>query len=336
MAKSYRLEPTCLGEPWDDFVRSSPDSTVFITSNYLAHTGCRLGLYRCYNANELRAVVAVLENIDGTSAILDDLVIYSGICFGAPTHDQNRAQQNSERHEIATFIAAELAKLYRQVEFALAPSITDVRPFLWHNYGQEQGRYRVDVRYTSYLDISDFSSAPNLEDIDVYIQATGARRQQIRYARRDGVVTEEFSDVGVFIDFYRRTMERQGEEVTSHTLDRMVTLVAALLRNGSARMFVSKTSEQIAGSAAVYAFDHHRAYYLFGASDPSQRNSPTGTAILWDAFGALAASGISQIDLEGVNSPRRGWFKMSFGGDLRPYYQVALKHQQLPSATANP
>lgn len=322
MAKSYRLDVACLGEAWDDFVRSSPDSTVFITSNYLAHTGCRLGLYHCYNANELRAVVAMVESPDGTSAVMDDFVIYSGVSFGSPTQGQNRAQQNSERYEIATFIADELARRYQQVEFALTPSVTDVRPFLWHNYGQEDGRYRVDVRYTSYLDIHDFT-ALRLDDIGAYREATGARRQQIRYARRDGVVTEEFSDVGLFIDFYRMTMERQGEEVSSRTLDRMASLVTALLENGSAKMFVSKTAGQVAGSAAVYAFDHHRAYYLFGASDPSQRDSPTGTAILWDAFGALAAKGISQIDLEGVNSPRRGWFKMSFGGDLRPYYQVS-------------
>jgi hypothetical protein len=48
---------------------------------------------------------------------------------------------------------------------------------------------------------------------------------------------------------------------------------------------------------------------------------------LWDAFGELAAAGITQIDLEGVNSPRRGWFKMSFGGELRAYYQITKASQ---------
>jgi hypothetical protein len=322
MAKGYRLQAAGLDLAWDDFVASSPDGTVFITSNYLAHTGCRLGLYHCYNANELRAIVAVVESPDGASAILDDLVIYSGVCFGAPTHGQNRAQQNSERHEIASFIAAALAERYQRIEFALAPSINDVRPFLWHNYGQEHGCYNVDVRYTSYLAIGDFASAQHLDGIEAYIQATGARRQQIRYARRDGVLTEEFSNVGLFVDFYRRTMERQGEDVGQDKLDRMATLVDALLGSGAARMFISKTSDHNAGSAAVYAFDHRRAYYIFGASDPDLRDSPTGTAVLWDAFAELAAAGITQIDLEGVNSPRRGWFKMSFGGKLRAYYQI--------------
>lgn len=324
MAKSYRLIPAVLDDKWDAFVSVSPDASVFIASNYLANTGCRLGLYRCYNADELRAVVAVVESPDGTSAVLDDLVIYSGICFGAPTHGQGRAQRISERHEIATFIVGALADRYEAVEFALAPSIDDIRPFLWHNYGRDCGRFSVDVRYTSYLSIADFACAERLEDIEAYRQATGARRQEIRYARRDGVVTEEFRDVTVFVDFYRRTMERQGKTVASPVLERMAALVDALLDNGLARMFSSHTADGSLGSIAVYAFDALRAYYLFGASDPALRNAATGTAILWDAFTALAKSGISQVDLEGVNSPRRGWFKLSFGGLLVPYYQVTL------------
>ncbi|NTW98733.1 MAG: GNAT family N-acetyltransferase, partial [Geobacteraceae bacterium] len=62
---------------------------------------------------------------------------------------------------------------------------------------------------------------------------------------------------------------------------------------------------------------------LFGASDPAQRDTPTGTAVLWDAFFHFAVMGLTEVDLEGVNSPKRGWFKLSFGGDLKPYFQVS-------------
>lgn len=322
MAKNYRLVATELDDAWDSFLDASPDASVFMRSGYLAHIGCRLGLYRCYNANELRAVVVLAESPDGSAAVLDDLLIYSGLCYGAPTSRQGRAQRTSERHEIACFIASELADQYPRLEFALSPSITDVRPFQWYRYGEESGRYRIEVRYTSYLEIADFAEATALEEIAAYRDATGARRQQIRYARRDGVVTEEFDDAALFIDFYRKTMVRQGEEVMASKLGRMEGLIAGLLKKGMARLFLSRTAEGVAGSIAVYARDQHRAYYLFGASDPALRETPTGTAVLWDAFGELSKTGIETVDLEGVNSPRRGWFKMSFGGDLRSYYQL--------------
>ena len=153
-----------------------------------------------------------------------------------------------------------------------------------------------------------------------------SRRQQIRYAKRDMVVTEEFSNVDLFIDFYRQTMTRQKEEPALAKLDRMSGLVEGVLRADQAKMFVSKTEEGIVGSVAVYAYDQHRAYYLFGASDPALRNSPLGTAVLWNAFYHLAVMGLPEIDLEGVNSPKRGWFKLSFGGELKPYYQIC-KHE---------
>ena len=33
---------------------------------------------------------------------------------------------------------------------------------------------------------------------------------------------------------------------------------------------------------------------------------------------------INSIDLEGVNSPNRGWFKLSLGGELNPYYKIKI------------
>jgi hypothetical protein len=324
MAKKYRLESVTLGAAWDALVEKSNDSTVFSTSTYLQATGLRLGLYHCYNGDELRGGVAVVESPNGESAIMDDLVIYGGIFYGPPTTGQGQAQVGSERFDLAVFAADALAQKYQNISFNLAPSISDIRPFLWHNYSQGQRQYAIDVRYTSYLGIADFKDANSLEDIVAYGNASVARRQQIRYARRDGIKTESSDNVSQFIDFYRLTMERQDNSVANERLDQMEVLVSSLLKRNLAKMFVSRTKDNIAGSYAVYALDSKRAYYLFGANDPALRDSPSGTAVLWDAFYPLAGDGVAQVDLEGVNSPKRGWFKLSFGGELLPYYQASL------------
>ena len=45
----------------------------------------------------------------------------------------------------------------------------------------------------------------------------------------------------------------------------------------------------------------------------------------WEAFKHLArAFGINEIDLEGINSPRGGAFKLGFGGDIRAYYELRI------------
>jgi lipid II:glycine glycyltransferase (peptidoglycan interpeptide bridge formation enzyme) len=105
----------------------------------------------------------------------------------------------------------------------------------------------------------------------------------------------------------------------------MRLLIAGLGAAGKARMFVARTAQGEIGSMAVMALDQYRAYYLFGASDPALRDTHCGSAVLWDAFVALAGSGVAEVDMEGVNSPKRGWFKLSFGAELRVYYELTLR-----------
>lgn len=76
---------------------------------------------------------------------------------------------------------------------------------------------------------------------------------------------------------------------------------------------------------AVFLIMGDIGYYLFGVSDFEYRNMQTGTAVLWQTFSILAERGIHHIDLEGVNSPARGWFKLSFGVELKPYYKLVYQ-----------
>ena len=38
----------------------------------------------------------------------------------------------------------------------------------------------------------------------------------------------------------------------------------------------------------------------------------------------VSFSGVKEVDMEGINSPQRGWFKMSFGGNTIPYFNLTL------------
>ena len=73
-----------------------------------------------------------------------------------------------------------------------------------------------------------------------------------------------------------------------------------------------------------YAWDTKRSYYLYGAGNPEKSEPWQGTFAHWKAFEYLAKEeSIKIVDLEGVNSPNRGWFKLGFGGELRTYFKVS-------------
>ena len=321
---NHRLEKAHLDAQWDKLVAASPNATIFSHRAYLEALEGRFGLYYLYKKQEIRGGLVVAESANGESAVLHPFMIYGGVLFPNIAHKQNRAQVNSERFELCEAVAQGLPTLYREVELALSPGVTDIRAFLWHNYGEEGRHYQPDVRYTAEVPIAELATTPR-DASELFAQCSSARRQEVRYAEKKGVHTEEAFLPEQFTQYYAKTMGRQGIEVPAAECAAMERLITALGAAGLARMFVSRTAQGEIGSMAVMALDQHRAYYLFGASDPALRESHCGSAVLWEAFTALARDGVQEVDLEGVNSPKRGWFKLSFGASMRVYYELGLK-----------
>lgn len=317
----YHLEEAVADEKWDAFVQKSPSGTLFSLSDYMAATRQAVRLFWCLRGTEKRAAIALTESADGLDAILHDFLIYNGLMFAPPANKQNRSQVISEHFEIAVDVAAALSARYPRLEMALAPQVDDIRPFLWHNYGSAPC-YVADVRYTAYADIRGFAAAQSPEEIPLFAEISYARRQEVRKAIKAQVRTEEDDNALALADFYALTMQRQNIAIDPAVHDALHFLAKSLLRKKLARLFISRTAEGEAAAVALFGWDTKRAYYLFGAGDPQYRNTPCGTAVIWDAFRALAQAGHTQVDLEGVNSPKRGWFKMSFGPELVPYYQL--------------
>ncbi len=324
MPDKYRLERTLADNKWDQFVMDSENGSLFLYGKYLNALNTRTGLYYCYKNKELRAALAIIEDSTGENAILHDFVIYNGILMGKSTTGQNRAQRISEQFQIGEFIAKELPSLYKSIKISLHPTWIDARPFLWFNYQTEKPKYIPDIRYTSYVNISDFSDAENMDDIDVYQNSSKARRQEIRYAMREGVITEELFDTEMFIQLYEKTIERQSISIDKSKSEEMAQLLNVLEESGLGIMLASWSGDKELASMACFGIDNKRAYYLFGSNEPELRDTHAGSATIWNSFRLLNERGVNEIDLEGVNSPYRGWFKLSFGGDLRPYYEFSL------------
>ena len=321
----YRLERCALGAEWDAAVERSPQGTIFATSAVLAYLeGARPGLWSVWKERQRVAGLCVVESEDGRATVADDLVIYAGLMFEPAPAEQSRAQTVAEQFRITSFCTARLVELYDDVFLNLAPAFVDIRPFLWHNYGTDGARFVPDVRFTSMIDL-----APNpdgsVETDPIYLSASKSRRQQIRYGRGDGVRTETSSAFDVIADLYAQTFARQGKSVERIFLDQLVGVTRSLVEHHCGQLYVTRTAKGDIGSAALFGWDRKRAYYLYGGNAPDLRDDHTGTMVLWDALLDLRTKGIAVVDLEGVNSPLRGHFKLSFGGSVTPYYHLALR-----------
>jgi hypothetical protein len=321
----FHLTPVDDDSKWDQFVDRSPQGTIFSCSDYLAKAGCKFSRHYICRGTARRAGLVLALSDDGKNCILDDHIIYNGVLLLYPDKDQNQVQKISDEFEILSYISEELPKRFSKVEIALAPQIKDLRPFLWRNYkGNEDQKWKLDLRYTSYINLNGINSVSEAEiEQNLLFKNLGkTRRQEIRYARRNGVFAKTSKDFGPFLDLYQETMNVQELECSSEDISNKRDLLEHLQQIGKVKQFIIENPNGEVVSSAIFCYDKKRAYYLFGGNHPDAKSSYSGTIVLWDAFRDLNKSGIEEVDLEGVNSPKRGWFKINMGGNLLPYYQV--------------
>jgi len=313
---------------WDEFVESSPQGTIFSNSDYLQNIGKKFKLFFILRGDELKAGISLILSDDEKSTEIDDLVIYNGIMF-VEDKRQKKVSAIFERFEITEYIINELDKKYKRIEMALSPHFEDTRPFLWHNYHSENlaEKFSFVLKYTSYMDISELSeNTVNEFDTGIFKKMERLRQRRIREARTNHSSTLHDFDPELFVTFYKKLLKGQKIDISLNKISRMKKLIEFLLQSNKAKSFSVFDHKKNVIYKTLFCFDSKRAYSLFGAGDSDRNERYKGTIAYWDAFKYLASEhNVKEVDLEGVNSPKRGWFKLSFGGSLLPYFHVLKK-----------
>jgi hypothetical protein len=318
------LEPVHDMEAWGKMVAQSPQGTLFSEPFYLAATGRKLQLLAVKQGQEIKAGVALILSDDPRRCELDDLVIYGGVFF---TLDPLRqaVKRRHEEFQITEYVIEELGRRFETVEFQLSPTFSDMRPFLWYRYGKPaEEKYALELRYTSLLDISTLAEFVGREEMSpCFNKMETVRRYSVREARKKKGSVALVQTGEVLVEFYRRLMESQNDPQSSSKLSNIKSVIDSLLREGRGAVYHAMNAEGTVIYAVCYGWDSKRAYYLFGGGHPQISEPWQGTLVHWEAFNDLARRlNIREVDLEGVNSPQRGWFKLGFGGELCPYYHV--------------
>jgi len=319
----YTLNPVNDDNKWDAFIETSRQGTLFSLSDYLRFAVNNYRRFWIKKGKQIKAGLVFVSNADGTQCIFDDLVIYSGLMF-VDNHGVKPTKARAERFRITEVVIDWLTENFSKIQLTLAPQFEDLRPFSWHNYhsNEPNDHFYLNLHYTSYLDITSIGNHSEEEESSCFKGLETIRQRNIRQARKDnaGYVIEK--NGSLFTKCYKALMEAQSIEVSNEKISRMADLIDGLIEKGKAKMLISKNGKGESLYATVFGWDSKRAYYLFGAPFPDASEHYKGTIAFWDFFHVLASQGINFVDMEGVNSPNRGRFKLGFGGDLRPYYKI--------------
>lgn len=326
MSQKYCIEEIIDNTVWDEFAQTSLQYTMFVSSLYLNSFGGKYKIFFVKKGIEIKAGFCLLLSDDERDIVLDDLVIYSGILFNNDKF-QKEVKARSERFEIGETIIEYITNKYSKIEISLSPIFEDMRPFLWHNYGSSNSveKFNLDLRYTSFIDISELKDSKEEENTNLFKKLDTLRQRNIRKARKENSTTVEELNIDLFLDFYVELMLKQGEKVSQDKLANMSNVIESTVKSRQAVMLATKNNKDEIIYITVFSMDKYRAYYLFGAGNPKSIEKYKGTICFWDGFVKLAKDfNIEEVDMEGINSPARGWFKLSFGGNIKSYYEISL------------
>tara|TARA_B100000965_G_scaffold406681_1_gene447171 strand:- start:3423 stop:4385 length:963 start_codon:yes stop_codon:yes gene_type:complete len=308
---------------WDDFVDSSKNSNIFFKSFFLEPFKKNILKKFIMKGDEIKA--AFLLVLDKDNNITDnEVIIHSGLIFCSSDSEDN-SNFNLELYSITEFFVQYIVKNYKKIEFNTVPEFLDVRPFLWYNYGEEKNFFTCYPKYTSFVNIKNCHKKINQSN-KPFNKMNTLRRRLIRKGISANTKFINSTDINYFVKSYKDYMIKQKSLPSVQKLNEIKKLLKNLLIKEKLTVKIALTKQNEPGYMCIFADDMKMGYYLYGCPLSEKVENYLGSITFWQAFVELSKKGIDLIDMEGINSPNRGWFKQSFGGKIKQYFEIKLNN----------
>ncbi len=311
---------------WDLFVKNSQDGTIFATSLYLNASKSKYDLWWVLSDKMPVAGAYFTVSEHAEDIIPDDLLVYTGLFFNMDK-TSSKTKLFRRRFLITEFVANELPKIYNKIDFSLSPEIVDPRAFQFYGYGKKINKYKCEPKFTSYVDLES-SLKDKTNDVyqsNFFINIDPVKRRDIKMAIREEYHVSFSKSIKIFSNFYKENLFGQGIKISNNYLKRMENLISELEKAKQAVHITISKNDNTPVYSIVYAWDHKKAYYLFGSGSVTEPTRWQGIVAQWEGINYIIRNtNLKLVDLEGINSPERGRFKMMLGGKIKPYYNINL------------
>lgn len=303
------------------FIKFSPDRNIFCSSEILKFYFDDLDLFTVCKSNEIKAFVYLLKDLKGS--ITSDPFIYSGI-INHPKSLMKNSRYNNEVFKINELIVHEIFSKYKNLSINLPISFVDVRPFLWFNFDQKDvDTFRVIPRYTSIIDLKSKDEETLLNEIDDV-----KRRDIKKVLKNNDYKVSDNIDLSLMKKFYKDTMKRNKGTFDNSALNKIFDFIS--LQAKEDKVIQRTTFFQREPLYSVLCLhDDVTSCYLYGAGNVEIKNRYAGSLALWKAIQSSIHKKLLFMDLEGINSPFRGEYKICFGGNIQSYYKIISSKKTL-------
>jgi lipid II:glycine glycyltransferase (peptidoglycan interpeptide bridge formation enzyme) len=312
MAK-YKIEKTTNLELWDEFVDKSPQGSIYSKSQFIECIEVKCAYFLVKKGEEIVGGAYMIEDDNGRLLRNLPYVPYRNSILFVDSTNVLEHKRISDQFKISELIIEFFVKHYGKHSIISSPFYIDIRPFSWFNFHEpEKGTFKVLNRFTSVLKHSIRE--------EYLMQIRSSRRQELKKASQVRVL--ESNDINVLNELHQKTFERQNLKRSIQEESFLFKIGKTAIEKGFGKLLVAQIEGKLI-SAVLILYDNNTAYYQFGASDPDYRNSGASTKLIFESIMyAFEKLELKLFDFVGVNSPNRGDFKLSFNGDLKPYFEL--------------
>lgn len=320
--KNFKIEFQNNSTVWNKFILNSSSPNI-LNHSYFLNT---------YNADKF-LIKKNQEVFAGFSIIkkkrneikIDDNLLYNPIVYRCFQKKNNPSIIN-EKLEITDLIANFFIKNNFFGEIMFDYFTDDIRSFLWKNFEYKKKIFSLsDIKYTSIVNLSDLDSE-NFFNSKFYQNMSVALRQSYKYSiNKKKYIIKEYFNSDILSQLIKLTFQRQNKEI-NFDINKHIKILIKLNDEKLIKSFVCLDENGNILSKAVFGINGKVGTFLNGArSGLDKDNDYSLVFLLVNSFYNLKKIFISSIDLEGMNSPQRSFFKNGFGGKLKPYYSIKFK-----------
>lgn len=220
-------------------------------------------------------------------------------------------EDKKKQLEAVVFLLKELTKKYDQLRFSLNYDFNDIRAFQWHNYPNCE--FKFNIVYSSIINFSNYKSFD-----DVILKFRYSRRREKNLFDKSDYKIEISRDYKTFCQMY---ILFNKNILGDFVINTHLKLIENSFKNNFSRLsFITKNGEILGGT--VFYYYNRRAYYAFSVVNKLQENFSLTSPLIIEQLKYFYDSNFEYVDMMGINSPGRGDFKESFGGETRSFYEV--------------
>jgi hypothetical protein len=303
----HLLHPSDELHPWDTFVDSSPQGSIFCRSWWL-NAVC----------NDQFSILALKERGEIVAGMplpyrrrygwkyfhMPPLTQTLGPLLPPPRSPKYRSQISREV-ELLEQLVSHIPQ-YDSFSIRCHYALSNWLPFHWAGYHQT-------TRYTYVIE--------NLEEPErVFERMSSSYRNKIRKARKSGIKVVESNDVEALLVLTRKTFARQGLDLP-YSEEVVTRIDQACAHRGKRKIFLTRDAGGRLHSALLVIYDQKSMYNLIQGSDPDLRHSGANILAMWHSI-RFAQQVTAKYDFEGSMLKNVERVFRDFGAQQKRYFHI--------------